>query len=262
MDRTPHAAQLTLDAWIDRAQSSTIGAARSSDPETIRLELETRIAHSAQQEVRLRLTNNSHTMLSTRFHDGVRSLRLHRMFIDAPHEVIDAVGRYIAHGDRHAGAVIDAFIERHRDRIVPRMRRAPTLRAQGSVYDLAEVQRAVSQRYFAGEIDLPIGWGRAATSRSRLGGGTIRMGVYLPESSSIRIHPALDQAWVPRFFVEWVVFHEMLHHVIPATERHGRRDVHSAYFRQREREFVDFDRAQRWERDNLARLIATRTRRR
>jgi hypothetical protein len=262
MDRSQRAAQLTLDALIDRAQSSAIGAARSKDPEKLRRELEARIAHSARQEVRLRLTDNSHTMLSTRFHDGVRSLRLHRMFIDAPQEVIDAVGLYIARGDRHAGALIDSFIERHQHAIAARPRRAPPMRARGSVYDLAEVQRSVSFRYFGGEIELPIGWGRAGTARGRRGRRTIRMGVYLLESRSIRIHPALDQAWVPRFFVEWVVFHEMLHHVIPAPERDGRRDFHSASFRQREREFVEFERARQWEQDNLARLIATRARRR
>lgn len=262
MDRSPRAAQLTLDALIDRAQSSAIDAARARDPEKIRLALEARIAQSARQEVRLRLTDNSHTMLSTRFHDGVRSLRLHRMFIDAPQEVIEAVGLYIARGDRHAGALIDAFIERQQHTIASRPRRSAPLRSRGTAHDLGDVQRALSTRYFSGEVNLPIGWGRAATARGRRGRRTIRMGVYLLESRSIRIHPALDQAWVPRYFVEWVVFHEMLHHVIPAPERDGRRDFHSAMFRQSERAFDDFDRAQQWEKDNLARLIATRSRRR
>jgi hypothetical protein len=261
MDRSPRAAQLTLDALIDRAQASAIDAARGArDPEQARLALEARIIHSARQEVRLRLTDNSHTMLSTRFHNGVRSLRLHRMFVDAPQDVIDAVGSYIARGDAAAGRAIDQFIEQRQHTIAARPRRSPPLRARGSVHDLADIQRALSQRYFDASVSLPIGWGRSGTARGRRGRRTIRMGVYLLESRSIRIHPALDQAWVPRFFVEWVVFHEMLHHVVPAPERDGRRDFHSAIFRERERAFADFDRAQQWERDNLARLIATRTR--
>ena len=47
------------------------------------------------------------------------------------------------------------------------------------------------------------------------------MGSYSADSKVIRIHPALDQPLVPRFFVEWIVFHEMLHHVYRA--RRGRR---------------------------------------
>lgn len=260
MDR---ASQLTLDALLDRAhpQRAQGAALASGDPEQARAALEARIAASARQEVRLRLTDNCHTMLSTRFADGVRSLRLHRMFVGAPDAVIDAVGLYIARGDRAAGALIDEFIEARQHTIAARPQRALSLKPRGAVYDLAEVQRALSERYFSGEVELPIGWGRASSARGRRGRRTIRMGVYLIESRAIRIHPALDQRWVPRFFVEWVVFHEMLHHVVPAPERDGRKHYHSKAFRERERAFEEFERAQQWEREHLARLIATRARR-
>ena len=38
---------------------------------------------------------------------------------------------------------------------------------------------------------------------------------------AIRIHPALDREEVPVFYVEFVVFHEMLHQVVPPAERGG-----------------------------------------
>jgi hypothetical protein len=183
------------------------------------------------------------------------------MFLDAPESVLDAVGRYVGRADLASSAVIDEFIASRQDAIRPRAPRPLSLRPRGEVYDLDEVLRALSREYFDGAVHLPIGWGRAGTARGRRGRRTIRMGVYLLDERAIRIHPALDQPWIPRFFVEWVVFHEMVHHVVPiASNNEGRRDYHSAEFRAREAQFREYERAQRWERENLPRLIATRAR--
>ena len=52
-----------------------------------------------------------------------------------------------------------------------------------------------------------------------------------------------------------VVFHEMLHQVIPIVERNGRRVVHGAEFRRRERQYPEYERAKRWEEENLSFLL-------
>ena len=56
---------------------------------------------------------------------------------------------------------------------------------------------------------VPITWGRGV-GRARRGGLTF--GSYDPVLALIRIHPVLDRPGVPRFFLESVVHHEMLHH--------------------------------------------------
>jgi hypothetical protein len=81
------------------------------------------------------------------------------------------------------------------------------------------------------------------------------MGAYLHETRTILIHPALDQPDVPGYFVATVVFHEMLHQAVPAVSRDGKRFVHTAAFRRREREFPDHERARRWERAHLDRVL-------
>jgi|LNFM01.1.fsa_nt_gb hypothetical protein len=268
MDPSPRQAELALLASTD-------------DPELVRRALESHIAKSARQEVRLRLTDNSHTMLSTRFVDGVRTLRLHRMFVDAPPAIIDAVGLYIARGDRTAGALIDAYVEDNQHAIARKPKRPTPLDPRGVVYELDAIQRALSDEYFEGSVSIPIGWGRAGSARGRRGRRTIRMGVYLIDERAIRIHPVLDQHWVPKYFVEWVVFHEMVHHVVgfvsasaseperaataadssaSTSAKSARRDLHSTAFRERERAFREYERAQQWEQANLPRLIASRAR--
>jgi hypothetical protein len=72
----------------------------------------------------------------------------------------------------------------------------------------------------------------------------------------IRIHPLLDQPFVPRWFLEYVLYHEMLHSVVPEeTDAAGRRRVHTEEFYRREKAFPRYRRARRWEDENLARFL-------
>ena len=53
----------------------------------------------------------------------------------------------------------------------------------------------------------------------------------------IRINPRLDSARVPHYYMEFLVYHEMLHAEIGAKKVNGRRIVHSGEFKKREKEF-------------------------
>jgi hypothetical protein len=86
---------------------------------------------------------------------------------------------------------------------------------------------------------------------------TVKTGVYLEEGRLIRIHPSLDRQEVPGFYVAFVVFHEMLHQAVPAREVNGRRVVHGAEFRRRERAWPDYARALAWERANIRLLLSS-----
>jgi hypothetical protein len=61
------------------------------------------------------------------------------------------------------------------------------------------------------------------------------------------MNPLLDRRTVPRFFVEFIVYHEMLHADIGVETRNGRRRVHTWEFRRRERLFREYARAISWE---------------
>ena len=229
--------------------------------ETLRATLERRLRHAiGHGVVVLAVTDNRRTMVSVRREGEARHIRLHHMFLDAPPEIITALGRYFARNDRFASRLIDRYIaaQQHRIRAVFASD-PPPIDPTGMVYDLAEIQRGISVRYFDGRVEVPITWGRhAATQRRRRARRTIRMGTYLIEEQLIRIHPALDQSFVPRYFVEWVVYHEMLHHVVPMPLVNGRRVYHSDEFRARERLYHDYERARAWEETHLTRLISSR----
>jgi len=71
----------------------------------------------------------------------------------------------------------------------------------------------------------------------------------------VRVHRVLDQDKVPAWFVRYVLFHELLHAALEEPRRAGRRVLHGPRFRERERQYADFERAKRWELSHLDELI-------
>ncbi|MEM7678084.1 MAG: hypothetical protein AAF449_18995 [Myxococcota bacterium] len=206
-------------------------------------------------KVIVKLTDNSSTMISFRERRGVLYLRLHVMFCAAPDSVLRAAACFIsgrgyrrAHADR-----LDAWIEAHRP---PRTaRRRKPARPIGEVHDLQAIFDALNHRWFHGGITATVTWGTSRT-KTRRKRSSMQLGAYDDEAKEIRIHPALDQSWVPAYFVASVVFHEMLHEKHDAPMRNGRRQVHSPAFLAEERRYPDYARARAWESKHLDRLLS------
>lgn len=129
-----------------------------------------------------------------------------------------------------------------------------SLPTQGRHHDLLTIYDTVNWQYFNGKIRAIITWGRKLNARRRHH-KTIRMGFATIETRLIGIHRALDQAWIPRFFVEYVVFHEMLHFKYPPRRKNGHNNLHHEKFVTAEKKFSNYVKAERWEKINLNRLL-------
>ena len=111
--------------------------------------------------------------------------------------------------------------------------------AQGRVYDLDRMFSRLNRRYFPSELEKPtITWSQRRTRR--ILGHNDR--VY----EMITISKSLDSLDVPEWFVEYILYHEMLHIKHPSRLVNGRRYYHTSAFRADERRFPYYDDAQRW----------------
>jgi hypothetical protein len=230
-----------------------------------RLEVARRIADELSgqlgEPVKLTVHDNRSTMVSFRRAAGSLQFRVHHMFLDAPAEVVRALGAFAGTAGSARGAAarrreasrrIDQFVRARRDRIgAPRVGR---LQPRGRVHDLAALFDRINATEFGGAVEARIGWGAVRPGDRRR---TVKTGVYLHEARAIRIHPTLDRPEVPEYYVAAVVFHEMLHQVVPVHERNGRRVVHGAEFRRRERAYRDYQRSREWEKQNLRLLLSS-----
>lgn len=212
------------------------------DEAVLQFELERRTG----MRLSLTITNNSSSLMAFYPDRGGRHarLRIHHMFLNADSQVIGALATWLTHRrHKRSAAVIDAFI-RSNEHLIQRAARTRRLRTQGSVHNLDTYFDHLNESEFAGRIATPITWGRNVTRNRRR---SIRLGSYSPEDDIIRIHPNLDQTFVPDFFVRYIVFHEMLHADlgVELTEN-GRRRVHTPEFNRRERAYHEYDRAIAW----------------
>ncbi len=226
--------------------------------EGARQALERRLMAAHPGQVVLSITDNRQSIISHTQRSGVLRVRLHHMFLDAPPKVMEALVRYITRGDREASVRVGLYIDENGYRLARRRPRKVPLHTKGKHHDLLAIFTDLSARYFGGGVSALITWGKRARRTGAAGRPrkAIRLGSYSGHERVIRIHPALDRAWVPRYFVAFVVYHEMLHHLFPpARQEGGRRVLHPAAFVAREREFRNFERAIEWERRNTGRLL-------
>ena len=135
------------------------------------------------------------------------------------------------------------------------------LQPVGVALDLREVFADLNERYFEGRLAAGITWGKSAVN-SRCGrrrSASLQLGSYSYEDRLIRLHRVLDHPEVPRYVVEAVVYHEMLHADMPPEIRGGKRMFHTPEFRRRERLYRNLTRAERWIGENMPALLRART---
>lgn len=222
----------------------------------------------------LSITDNRCSIISHSLKGGILHARIHHMFLDAPRRVVSALVSYLAVGDRDASQIVSHYIEVNGGRLARRRPRAIPLFAKGDHHDLLGLFNDLNARYFDGACHALITWGKKTRRKSREPRRAIRLGSYSSLERVIRIHPALDRSWVPRYFVAYIVYHEMLHHMIPSargTSRtasanilssrgvpdfaSARRTLHPPEFLERERQFRNYERALDWERRHISRLL-------
>lgn len=171
-------------------------------------------------------------------------LRLHRLFYNAPTPVLEALIRYALKNDPNARAIIKQMAHLHfsQNAVAPE-----PLNPIGTTYNLTEIYERLKNLLSMPETS--IGWSnRAHRGKFR----SITFGTYDKHCRQIRINPLLDDRQVPLYFLEFIVYHEMLHAVCPSRiDARGRCSVHTKEFKEKERQFPHFKEAKEWEKLSL-----------
>ena len=223
--------------------------------EGARQALERRLGLAIAGPVQLAVTDNLRRMITHTRHKGTWRVRIHMMFLDAPERIKEALVRYVARGDRDASQIVGDYIDSNSFRIRAERPVNYALNTKGQFHDLEAILHYLNERYFGGQAsDALITWGRRTAPKGHTR-STIKLGSYSATERLIRVHPVLDQRWVPRYFVTYIVFHELLHHVIPPVRIGRTTAMHPHQFAQREHQYPHYERAIEWERKHLNRLL-------
>jgi hypothetical protein len=182
-----------------------------------------------------------------RLREGVIHVRISDLLEGAPESVIEAIAHILLakiyrkpieslHAVRYRRYVSshDMTTKAHLVRQVRGRKRIDS--ARGFYYDLEEIFECLNQRFFYGLLARPLmTWSRLRARNS--------LAHYDPAHNAIVVSRIFDHARVPRYAVEYIVYHEMLHLKHPVKLRGSRRCVHGPEFQAEEKLFPELERA-------------------
>ena len=176
-----------------------------------------------------------------RLREGKLFARLSDLLEGAPHPVLKAIAHillakmYRKPVEKEQATRYRRYISSHditqKAHLVRQLRGRKRIGSpRGHVYDLEEIFEELNTEHFHGLLARPqMTWSRDQARNS--------LGHYDPAHNAIVVSRIFDHPRVPRFAVQYLVYHEMLHLKHPVKLRGSRRCVHSAEFQAEERLF-------------------------
>lgn len=206
------------------------------------------------RKLKLKINDNRTTMLSVRWDPDRTHVSMHRMFLEAPHPVMEELACYLKKKSKSPSPVVKAFIEEGIRKLdySTKLRRNQ-MYTQGDVYNLERLYNQVNEEYFKGKVKLKITWYGKTTTLKR---NKVTFGLYNEPMKLIKIHRLLDNLSVPDYVIKFVIYHEILHHTCPAhVDSKGMLHMHDKAFKKREEEYQYFQLAQEWMEENKPMLF-------
>lgn len=207
-------------------------------------------------DLRLIWTANRRVMISFKRKGATPILRLHENFALADNRLQADLASYLARDCRKVPKSVKEFINSLPPHDI-KSRAGENLTHRGKQFNLRTIYQKLNRAYFKKRLKGKIVWGRKIFSRTKQ---NIVLGSYYPADETIRIHPVLDTEIVPRFYLEAVVYHEMVHEQLDKVEnRRGEEALlHTKRFKELERRFRFHILANAWEKRHLEKLLSYR----
>ncbi len=123
--------------------------------------------------------------------------------------------------------------------------------ARRSIPDLNKRLKSLQRKYFGDCQDLPIiVWSHPVRKVKEC----CLFGCYRPDQNFIYVNWVLSQAWVPDYFLDFIIYHELCHHMQDEIPLRGE-TAHSTRFVEWEQQFTHYAKARKWEQKNVMRVF-------
>jgi len=211
--------------------------------------IQEQLENSSGLKLKLKINDNRSTMLSVKWEPDHAKVSLHRIFLQAPQNVMDALACYLKRQDKIIAPTVKAFIEDKLKTLDYSYQiDQKKLYSQGNVYNLQQIYNDINDEYFNNELSLYITWFGKPNRKCR---SRITFGLFHDPLKLIKVNRLLDSPSFPDYLVSYVVYHEMVHHVCPPYyDRSGHYHIHTKEFKEREALFRYFHLAQDWIKKN------------
>ena len=199
-------------------------------------------------EVRFRRFTGLNTTI--RLREGAIKVHLSDLLEGAPEPVLRAIAHILlaklyrkpieaTQARRYRRFASSEAMVRQTERIRQDRGRKKISTAKGETYDLDEVFESVNTRFFHGLLGRPLlTWSEQVAKRC--------LGHYDAAHNTIMVSKVFDRKTTPRYAVEYLMYHEMLHLKHPVKVKAGRRCVHSRDFIAEESLFPELAKAKEY----------------
>lgn len=205
---------------------------------------------SAIPELRVEFFGFANINNTIRLRQGRLLVRLSDLLEGAPEYVLRAIAHILLakmyrkpidrdHATRYRRYVSTQHMSRKAHLLRQMRGRKRITSARGHAYDLDTIFEELNTKFFHGLLARPLMTWSSEHARNRLGH-------YDPAHNAIVVSRVFDHSRVPRYAVEYIVYHEMLHLKHPVKLRGSRRCVHSAEFKAEENQFPQLEAAKRF----------------
>jgi hypothetical protein len=180
-----------------------------------------------------------------RLRDGELHVSLSDLLEGAPESVLHAIAHILiakiykkpidrAHNHRYKRFQYSEAVARQTEQIRHARGSKRFAGPEGRYYHLEEVFDTLNERFFGGMLGRPqLTWSEHHAKRL--------LGHYDAAHNTIVVSKVFDRPSSPRYAIEYLLYHEMLHLKHPVSVRGTRRCVHSAAFKADERLFPQLD---------------------
>lgn len=216
---------------------------------------QTAIENRSGIKLKLKINDNRSTMLSVKWEPDYTKVSLHRMFLEAPKNVMDELACYLRQEYESLTPTLKAFIESGLRKLdYSHLIDPKKLSIEGEVYNLKHIYNNLNEEYFTNNLNLNITWFGKSTQKNR---SQVTFGLYYDPLKLIKVNRLLDSSFFPDYVISYVIYHEMLHEVCPAyVDEKGTYRIHNKEFKERENEFRYYRKAQNWIRDHQMQLFS------
>lgn len=219
-------------------------------------DLQRQLEHGSGSKVQLKINNNRSTMLSVKWEPDCTKVSLHRMFLEAPGNIMQQLACYVRQEQDDISSDVKAFIEDKLQKLdYSHTLDVSKLYCQGNIYNLQKIYKALNEEYFRTKLKLNITWFGKPFIKNR---NRLTFGLYHEPIKLIKIHRLLDSPSFPDYVVAYVIYHEMIHHICPSYyDKNGFHRVHTKEFKEQELKYKYFDLAQKWIQDHSDYLFSS-----
>ena len=206
------------------------------------LELKNQLEALLGKKIELLLKDNRSVFLRIKKSFFSLKITLHKVFLEADEDDLAALKEWVTKKSSASQQHLrDFFNKRLLNRNYSHQLNLATLKTTGQHYNLQEIYDHLNQFYFQGALDLKITWRKAPVYRKHR---RITFGSFSQALKLIRINSVLDNSKIPSYFVSFVVYHEILHHVYPIKIVKSRKRIHFRAFKEAEKKFLKYSEAE------------------